>query len=298
MENNVQSPFPYVRDFGQIISATIEFIRMHFSQLYKVLFICIAPIAAVSGIFTSYAVTDYFEVIKTISENPDIPYLWNIFTMFILSYGLLIVASTLCMVFTIEYCIMIHKQGREVFHLQSFIVHSLRQIPRYVLRTIGLGLLTTLASVLLVIPGIYLSVVIIITIPLLENEKSSFWDGVKRSMSLMQGNWWRTLGLILVVYIALAVIGGAFSIPLYFMTILKTLFVIDSTLEEPSYITFLMIFFTMISIVAQVILNSIYHIVFVFKYFSLVEMKEGSSLFTAINQIGSSHDASMPEETY
>lgn len=298
MENNIQSPFPYVRDFGQIISATIEFIRMHFSQLYKVLFICIAPIAAVSGIFTSYAVTDYFEVIKTISENPDIPYLWNIFTMFILSYGLLIVASTLCMVFTIEYCIMIHKQGREAFHLQSFIVHSLRQIPRYVLRTIGLGLLTTLASVLLVIPGIYLSVVIIITIPLLENEKSSFWDGVKRSMSLMQGNWWRTLGLILVVYIALAVIGGAFSIPLYSMTILKTLFVIDSTLEEPSYITFLMIFFTMISIVAQVILNSIYHIVFVFKYFSLVEMKEGSSLFTAINQIGSSHDASMPEETY
>jgi len=298
MENNIQSPFPYVRDFGQIISATIEFIRMHFSQLYKLLFICIAPIAAVSGIFTSYAMTDYFEVIKTISENPDISYLWNIFTMFLFSYGLLIIASMLCMVFTIEYCILVHKQGREVFHLQSFIVHCLRQVPRYFLRTIGLGLLTTVASVLLIIPGIYLSVVFIITIPLLENEKSSFWDGVKRSISLMQGNWWRTVGLTLVVYIGLSVVGGIFSVPMYIMTILKTIFVVESSLEEPAYITFLIIFFTMISVVAQVILNSIYHIVFVFKYFSLVEMKEGSSLFTAINQIGSSHESSMPEETY
>ena len=40
METNTASPFPYVRDFGQVISATVEFIRQHISSLYKILLNC------------------------------------------------------------------------------------------------------------------------------------------------------------------------------------------------------------------------------------------------------------------
>ncbi|HRK59613.1 MAG TPA: hypothetical protein PLI74_08220 [Candidatus Kapabacteria bacterium] len=298
METNTASPFPYVRDFGQIISVTIEFIRHHFSSLYKLLFIFIAPLAAIAGIFTSYAMTDYFSWIQEIAENPDAGKIWSFFTMMLFSYGLLIVATVFCMIFTIEYCILTHKQGIEHFNVRQFIVRCLRSAPRYILLGIVSALLNALAYLFFIVPGIYFSIVILIMFPIMANEQLGVWETIKRGTTLIQGHWWNTLGLALVVYIAVAVIIGVFSLPMYLGMGLNAFFSLDSSNEVPSYITILSIFFTMISVVAQVILNSVYHIVFTFKYFSLVEIKEGSSLFTAINQIGSSHDSSMPEETY
>ncbi len=298
METNTASPFPYVRDFGQVISASVEFIRLHFSSLYKILFIFVAPLAAIAGIFTSYAMTDYFSWIHEFSQNPDFGILGNFVGMLVMSYGLLIVAFLLCMVMATEYCIVIHKQGSDNFNTRDFIRRCMRQTPRYILLSILSSLLAILAYLFFIIPGIYFSIVLLIVFPVMANENLHSWETIKRSMTLMQGHWWSTFGLYLIVYIGVSIITGIFSLPMYLGMGLNMFFSTESPGEVPSYISVLSIFFTMISIVAQVILYSVYQIVFTFKYFSIVEMKEGGSLFTAISQIGSSHDSSLPEETY
>lgn len=298
METNTASPFPYVRDFGQVISATVEFIRQHISSLYKILFVFVAPLAAIAGIFTSFAITDYFSWIHEFTQNPDFGSFGSFIGTLIMSYGVLLIAYLLCLVVTTEYCIAIHKQGSDNFNVKDFIRQCLRQTPRYVVLSIVSVFLLVLSYLFFIIPGIYFSVNVLIIFPVMANEKLSSWQTIKRSMTLMQGHWWSTFGLYLVVYIAVGIIVGIFTLPMYIGMGLNMFFSKASPGEVPSYISVLSIFFTMISIVAQVILYSVYQIVFTFKYFSILEIKEGGSLFTAISQIGSSHDSSLPEETY
>lgn len=298
METNIASPFPYVRDFGQVISATVEFIREHFFSLYKILFIVVAPLAAIAGIFTSYAITDYFSWIHEFTQNPDLEKLWGFIGMFMISNGLLLIAYLLCLVVTTEYCIAIHKQGTDNFNGRDFMKRCLRQTPRYIILSILSMFLLFISCIFFIVPGVYFSIVVMIIFPVMANEKLSSWQTIKRSMTLIQGHWWATLGLNLVVYIAVSIIAGIFTLPMYLVMGLQMFFSTESPGEVPAYFSILSIFFTMISIVAQVMLYSVYVIVFTFKYFSIVEIKEGGSLFTAINQIGSSHDTAMPEETY
>ena len=49
-------------------------------------------------------------------------------------------------------------------------------------------------------------------------EKKSFFDALARSFKLVQGKWWSTFGLIMILYFVMMTISYVFIIPWYAVT--------------------------------------------------------------------------------
>jgi hypothetical protein len=70
------------------------------------------------------------------------------------------------------------------------------------------GVLLAIGYILLIIPGIFLTISWIVAVPVVMFEGSSAFAALRRSYDLVQGRWWATFGALVLAIIAL--IGIAF----------------------------------------------------------------------------------------
>ncbi len=70
-------------------------------------------------------------------------------------------------------------------------------------------IIVSLASILLVIPGIYLGNLYFLFTQVIIVEGKGPWSALKRSKELIKGSWWRSFGIILLTYLLVAVISWA-----------------------------------------------------------------------------------------
>ncbi len=301
-ETQTNSPFPYIRDFGQTISATIDFVRSNGKQLITPLLILVAPIATLTGLFASYTFADYFALALERPANVDAGnFLISMLPTFIGLALTALIATLMLVITTTEYCILVHKSGKDSFELKSFCLLCIRKIPSYLLYMIVVSIMSGIGAILCYLPTIYLQVVFSSIYAVKANEGLSLGDSISRCFRIIKGNWWSTFGLQLVVQIALSVIGGIFILPMYILMIVRTYFSVEQLQgagEVPAYVSILTVFFTIVALVANYILGGVSHIASTFRYFSLAEQKDGSSMFSQIDRIGTTSDSNLPEETY
>ena len=69
-------------------------------------------------------------------------------------------------------------------------------------------LFTVLGFIALIIPGIYISVRLCVVAPAVVVEGHRGMDAMRRSWDLVKDNWWRVLGILLVVGIIGGDLGG------------------------------------------------------------------------------------------
>lgn len=67
---------------------------------------------------------------------------------------------------------------------------------------IVLGILSMIGFILLIIPGIFLTVSLLFTVIYIADEDENFFSAMKNSWSLASGNRWRLLGLYVAVFVA------------------------------------------------------------------------------------------------
>ena len=67
---------------------------------------------------------------------------------------------------------------------------------------IVLGILSMVGFILLIIPGLFLTVSLLFTVIYIADEDENFFSAMKNSWSLASGNRWRLLGLYVAVFIA------------------------------------------------------------------------------------------------
>ena len=72
---------------------------------------------------------------------------------------------------------------------------------------------TVLGFIALIIPGIYIVVRLCVVAPAVVVEGHRGMDAIRRSWDLVKDNWWRILGILIVVGIIGGVFGGILSIP-------------------------------------------------------------------------------------
>jgi Membrane domain of glycerophosphoryl diester phosphodiesterase len=84
-------------------------------------------------------------------------------------------------------------------------------------RLVGLGLLvgllSLLALVVFIIPGIYVFVLLAFATPAFVLEKTTVRGALSRSSELVRGSWWRTLGIGLLGYLVAVIIAGIIELP-------------------------------------------------------------------------------------
>lgn len=89
-----------------------------------------------------------------------------------------------------------------------------------VLANLVIGIFVLIGSIFCLIPGIYLSVAYLLTIPLILDRNMSFWEAMETSRKIVNKNWfvWFVFGILMLVMnivgLVACIVGFFFTLPL------------------------------------------------------------------------------------
>jgi hypothetical protein len=283
-----ESDFRQERDFGTKIGATFEFLGAHWRPLGKCMLYFVLPPAFLMGVALGIFQNTSFNLMSQNGGNPadQLAHMQD-FYRFGAAYWLAILASlasyvmlaaTVCGYVLVRLALPPEQAvtPRLAWDQVRFLA------PRLLLTTLVVLLLTALGGVLLLVPGIYLSVALSLAWVVQAFEGQGVMAAISRNLALVRGKWWATLGLILVMSLLVGLLGMIFQLPLYVAAVGKIL--------HWSWVNsdVLVVVSTIFSSVGRMILYTPLCVALLFQYFNLVERKEGVGLRTLVNSLGTS----------
>lgn len=270
--------FQRYRDFGQIINATFEFLRENIKQLAKAVIFLVGPFILLTGIFGGLYQKDLFSFTSTTTSLSE----------FGISFGLYIlfaILSIMILISTVYSYIMIYlkKEDELPIEVDDVWIKVKDNVGKTIFFSIGYTIITLLATVLLIIPGIYVSVALMIIYIVGLNEDKGFFDSLSRSFYLVKNKWWFTFGLLIVLSLIQGFLGFLFQVPQYIAMFIIAFNSVDGNGTDS--ITEIILIVTTIISTLNFIFYAISLVGIAFHYFSLVEQKEAKGLLDKIESI-------------
>lgn len=155
--------------------------------------------------------------------------------------------------------------------------YAFARLPSIVWLMLLYGFFLVLATLALIIPGIYLYVAWAVAVPALLLEDRRGTRALKRSRSLVSGRWWSVFAVLLIVTLLTAVVTGIVS-----GAVGALLSVSDNTDTFGGFVAN-----NLVGIVAQVLVTPLTAILGVVIYFDLRVRKESFDLEVLARAIGS-----------
>ena len=290
------SDFHRERDFGQKISATIEFIAAHWRPLGRVLAYLVLPVALVRSLLLAF-VQRQMPIVAP-GRVPGQPLdgsgvlamqanLWQaIFTSPAYWLGSLIgsISFTLLLLSVYGYVVLLAQ--RRTPGPPPTVAEVWAVVKRSFLGTLfslwGVGLLVGTGFLFLFIPGLYLGIALSLFFIVKLSEGTGFGATLSRCLRLTRGKWWSTFGLILVAVLipyvmiigvgAIAVmVSGGFSATLH-------------ALKDESPLVNVVL--TSLGSFSTLLLYPPLLLALAFQYFNLVERREGAGLSLMVESLG------------
>jgi hypothetical protein len=327
MENFNVIEFHRTRDFSTKLNATFEFVKQNFKPLSKsILFIAGPPILIASLMMGSF-MGDFLRTTMAGARGGNTnPFELFSTTSFWLELALLMVffvVSGVATISTINNYIFLYgekrsnqievtevwERVRETFwmYLGTMFMFALALVVLYAIMILP-AVLLALVSPWLIFFGVifffvgifYVSISSSLVFFIRGYEKTGFFDALFRSFRLVQGKWWSTFGLLMILYLIVATVSSIFYMPWYFYTIATTLHNVQTeSLSTPGtgYQIFTMVFLSLYYL-AQMVLYSLPNVGIAFQYFNLVEMKEARGLLGQIETFGQAPAPSAPTDEH
>ncbi len=157
------------------------------------------------------------------SSPVDNPNLLNQQIVSILSYPVLIPLMVGMMMLAIKY-----SRGESIHYRSMFDYYHMT--GHLALAAILIYILTLIGFLLLILPGIYLSIAYVFALPLIADKGLDVWEAMELSRKVVTKNWFKVFGLMLLLGLifglgALALgIGLIWAIPLMFVTLYGLLY--------------------------------------------------------------------------
>ncbi|MBC7570881.1 MAG: hypothetical protein H7319_14270 [Spirosoma sp.] len=276
------------RDFGTKINATFQYITQNFRSLGLALLYIVGPLALLTGIASGIVQSNMLATIgsATAQTDPSDPLaglrmLQNIFSpayWVALFFGL-ITALAVNLVTYAHMKLYAEKNGADST-VGEIWEATQPLIGRGLIITVLGTIITVVAMFFFLIPGIYVAVVLSLSLAVTTFEGTDFSQTWNRCFKLIRDKWWSTFGLLIIVAIISAILGLIFNIPagvVGFLAAAKLL---------PSASTFWLVLTTIISSVGGTMLRAMICVALAFQYTNLVERQEGRGLISAIDSIG------------
>jgi hypothetical protein len=160
---------------------------------------------------------------------------------------------------------------------------GLRRLAPVLLIWILWVIVVTIGTVLFIIPGVYLAVVLCLSLPVLLFEGGGPFHAFGRSRSLVKGRFWPTFGLLLVGYLLVSIIGA----------IVRALLVGVADASSSSVLPE-----AIASVIGATVSNAIttpyLAAVLTILYFDMRVRKEGFDLQLLAEELGAPHDPDAP----
>ncbi|MEO8232210.1 MAG: hypothetical protein ABI638_07995 [Ignavibacteriota bacterium] len=270
--------FQQYRDFGQVLSATFEFLRENFKPLGKALIFLVGPFILLCGIFCGLYQKDIFSFTPTSTS----------LSQFGISFGVYVLFSFLTLMMlvnTIYSYIIIYLKSEDESMIEVDDVWNVvkKNVLKIILLSIGYTIITILAFILVIIPGIYVSITLMMIYIVAINEDKGFFDAMSRCFYLIKNKWWFTFGLLIVLSLIQGFMSFLFQIPQY----IAMFFVAFNSFDGSGMNSTTEIIFIVTTIISSFsfLFYSISFVGIAFHYFSLVEQKEAKGLLNKIESI-------------
>lgn len=289
------------RDFGNKINATFQYVTQNFNSLALTMLYIVGPVALVAGIASGIMQSNMLDFTRAASDPDavDNPMLAFQAFRYIASpaFALAIVFSLLA-VLAVSLATYAHMkvyarktgQGQALANqilsgpVDISVAEVWEEVQSFIGRAIVIGVLsgivTFVATLFFVIPGIYVGIVLSLALVVTCFEGTDFGQTWNRCFVLIRDKWWSTLGLLIVMGIISGIIGLIFTLPagiIGFLTGAKLV---------PGVTNFWVVLGNVVATVGGTLLRSLVYIAIGFQYTNLVERQEGRGLLSAIDSIG------------
>jgi hypothetical protein len=306
------------RNFSEKLEGTFDFIRVTAKPLFKSLFFFTSPFVLVG----TFLFSNLFSSFMTLTQNagsgvePDLSSAMSIGVSAIGFLFLMIFAGT--MVISVIYANIrlydlnqhadystneVWEKTKKMYWpiFGSTFLYSIVFFVAYIILMIPASLILALLSFLL-IPVIYLVfafflVLMFMALPAQIFGRKSIGNAISHSFKLLKGNWWSSLGLLILLMMIYNVVGVVFSLPFYVGMIFNMVSAMDVDLmqETPMYMVLLNYLFGAILLIGTFITYSVPIVGMTLQYFNLSEIKEATSLIERIDSFG---EAETEEEEH
>lgn len=280
MENYFE--FRKTRDFGAVINDSLDFIRKEFKRLGKTILIYVLPFFVFTGILLVYFQTSVYNTILNGSDSDSI---LKVYEGMIPSYIAMLLNYTVLTAVIYQY-INFYRKTQGNFSAEQLWPGVLK----IALKMFGVYLVSfvivVIASMFLLVPGIYLGVVFSFFPAAIIFEERSFGNAMSRCFNVIKDNWWRTFGIIFVGGLIVYIFSIIVSVPLIVTTAVKAFHTLsENGTQQPQILS---TGYIIASTIISMFQNLGYSLVLIFvavQYFSLVEMKERPTLQSKIDQL-------------
>ncbi len=285
------------RDFGNKINATFQYITQNFRSLGVCLLYIVGPVALVAGIATGVMQSNMLRLVgESANANTSDPLAaFQLMSQFLsptfwLAILFSVLANVAVILTTYAHMKVYDRTKSTVISVADVWTEVQPMIGRAIIISLLNSVLVGIAFMFFVIPGIYVAVVLSLSLAVTCFEGTDFGMTWTRCFQLIRDKWWSTFGLIFIVGIIVFIVGLLFAIP----TTLIAFFTGAKMLPDVS-VVWLMVG-NVINLVGRTLLNAVLYIAIGFQYTNLVERQEGRGLISAIDSIGTSSTQPRPTD--
>ncbi len=275
------------RDFGNKINATFQYASQNFRSLGMALLYIVGPVAVVAGIASGIMQSNFLRLSTDAARaQPDNPMAaLQILSQFssptfwlAMLFGLL--ANVAVILTTYAHMKVYNRTNGQAIAVADVWAEVQPVIGRGIIISLLGSIITGVAMLFFVIPGIYVAVVLSLAMAVTSFEGADFGRAWERCFKLIRDKWWSTFGLIVVMVIIVAIVGLIFAIP----TAVIGFFIGAKLLPDVS--TVWLVLGNVIALVGRTLLNAVLYLAIGFQYTNLVERQEGRGLISAVDSIG------------
>ncbi len=289
-----------IRDLGEVVTDTFIFVRQNFKEMIKCFFIFCGFFLLAGALFGAMQQVKMLGTLKA-GAPPQLFDPERIFANFGLEYFLqlffLMLGYIMIQVTTLSYMALYKEKG----NMPPTTEEVWGYIKYFYFKLLGsgivIGLLVIVATLLCILPGVYLYPIMALVFPIMVYENTSFGYAFNRSFKLIKENWWLTFGCIVIMSIIVSMASMIFLLPAMVINIINM--VLHITKGEQVSFTL-----TIITTLVESLGHLFYMVPIVtisLCYFNLTETLDGTGLIGRLGQLGNAapeNNAPAEEEEY
>lgn len=284
--------FRQQRELGEIITDTFKFLRENFKPLFTIILKIAGPVFLILLLATGY----YSYIGMDLLESP---FFMDTADM---DVGMYVIALFILLTSLLAFYILLYGV---VFHfIRSYIENygkvQEKDVYEGVKKDFGgllgllllMGIITGFATMLCLLPGIYVWVPLSIAPAILTFARNSVFDSISHSFDLIKDNWWTTFFSLVVITLLVYIIGMVFQFPLMVYYFIKTLTSVQegSVANPADLVDWVYVFFNVLSSLFQYLLSTVIVVATAFIYFNLDEKKNATGSYERISNLGTSEN--------
>ncbi|TVQ11067.1 MAG: hypothetical protein EA364_11270 [Balneolaceae bacterium] len=278
--SNAHIEFLRTRDIGEVLNASMYFIRDHFKPILRSVIYIAGPVLLVVVIISSFYLAGEFSagenLIATTMNG-------NILLLFV-NNVLAILVTIVIIAIMYEYIFLCYQQGIRAYEVDEVWYAVKKRILLYVMYSVLTGIITFIGFLFLIIPGIYIAVTLSFVYMVAFLEDRSFADAVSRCYEFVQGHWWNTFGLLLLAYVIYYIITMLFSLPaLIYGAVIGLMAAGGGETSISYFLSFVINLFSSVSYVAIILPVT----ALAYQYFNIMERKYAPGLSRDIENLKS-----------